>query len=934
MLLSPATSSTSRADIFRWDNGQVIPGTEGIVPGPGIDLANRQLQYAGLSSIDLTGADFLLCNLANANLAGADLTNASLSNATLTSANLTGAMVSKANFRATIGLTKEQLYSTASYQQKNLQGIAFGGEFGGASPPDLSGWDLSGQNLMTASFSLSTLTDANLAGANLTNADLGFSTLTDTNLSGANLTYATFIASTLTGANLTDAIVNGTTFGGTSSRGFTKEQLYSTASYRQKSLRGIRFRVMDLSGWDLSGQDLTNADLGISTLAGANLAGAIVSGANFEQVTGFTKEQLYTTANYQQKNLKRISFDDNNLTAWNLSGQDLTSATLRRSTLTSANLAEATVTGADFSSTTSRGFTKEQLYSTANYQQKKLQGIGLAANDLTGWDLSGQDLMKASFGYSKLSGANLTGATVTGADFGATTTHGFTKEQLYSTASYQQKILQGIGLGHFNDLTSWNLSGQNLTNANFLWSFLTNADLAGANLTNASLDVANLTNSNLAGAVVAGAIFSGTTSNGFTKEQLYSTSSYQHKNLEGIVFGQSNAAYLGGYINDLAGWDLSGQNLTNANFETTILTDTILADAIITGANFSDTTFNGFTKEQLYSTASYQQRNLQGIHLSFNNLTSWDLNGQDLSNADFSGSTLTAASLAGANLTNAHLGATLTDANLTTADLRGSKNVDLTGAISRNAIHPNGIVQGLDLAGGDTLMIRDDDGVADPPPDSWWLQSRPSIPITVHDQSVLINGGVLRLVFESDAWDSLISFEPGIPVTLGGTLELGFASGVDVQSQAGRTIRLFDWSGVTPTGIFNVESAHLWDLSRLYSAGEVTLLSATTLPGDFNSDGTLDAADYVVWRNGLGTTYTQTDYNTWRANFGKTAARAPAVADTFANASSANIPEPVTAAILSFALLPMCIASRKRWRQRPRPLTSPNRNFRGQLTLE
>ena len=34
------------------------------------------------------------------------------------------------------------------------------------------------------------------------------------------------------------------------------------------------------------------------------------------------------------------------------------------------------------------------------------------------------------------------------------------------------------------------------------------------------------------------------------------------------------------------------------------------------------------------------------------------------------------------------------------------------------------------------------------------------------------------------------------------------------------------------------------------------------LPGDYNQNGVVDSADYVVWRNGLGTTYTQNDYNT------------------------------------------------------------------------
>jgi hypothetical protein len=42
-------------------------------------------------------------------------------------------------------------------------------------------------------------------------------------------------------------------------------------------------------------------------------------------------------------------------------------------------------------------------------------------------------------------------------------------------------------------------------------------------------------------------------------------------------------------------------------------------------------------------------------------------------------------------------------------------------------------------------------------------------------------------------------------------------------------------------------------------------------PGDFNHDGAIDAADYVVWRNGLGSIYTQADYDLWRTHFGQTA---------------------------------------------------------------
>jgi hypothetical protein len=64
-------------------------------------------------------------------------------------------------------------------------------------------------------------------------------------------------------------------------------------------------------------------------------------------------------------------------------------------------------------------------------------------------------------------------------------------------------------------------------------------------------------------------------------------------------------------------------------------------------------------------------------------------------------------------------------------------------------------------------------------------------------------------------------------------------------------------------------------------------------PGDFNADDAVNAADYVVWRNGLGTTYTQADYDVWRAHFGQTAG---------SGATHASIPEPTTAALASFIL--------------------------------
>ncbi|HEY3395264.1 MAG TPA: hypothetical protein VGK58_21365, partial [Lacipirellulaceae bacterium] len=77
-----------------------------------------------------------------------------------------------------------------------------------------------------------------------------------------------------------------------------------------------------------------------------------------------------------------------------------------------------------------------------------------------------------------------------------------------------------------------------------------------------------------------------------------------------------------------------------------------------------------------------------------------------------------------------------------------------------------------------------------------------------------------------------------------------------------------------------------------YEENAVSLVVA--MPGDFNADGTVDAADYAVWRKTDGS---QQGYDNWRANFGATADGAAAVARSGATGSaSANaaIPEPAT----------------------------------------
>jgi uncharacterized protein YjbI with pentapeptide repeats len=152
------------------------------------------------------------------------------------------------------GLVKQQLYSTASYEAKNLGGIKLVNN-------DLAGWDFNGQNLTRSILSLATLTNANLTRANLANAMLNNATLTDANLTGAVVAGSDF-------SLYSDSVTLS---------GLAKEQLYSTASYQTKNLRGIGLSLNNLTGWEFTEQNLTNANLTRADARGAtglNVVGA------------------------------------------------------------------------------------------------------------------------------------------------------------------------------------------------------------------------------------------------------------------------------------------------------------------------------------------------------------------------------------------------------------------------------------------------------------------------------------------------------------------------------------------------------------------------------------------------------------------------------------------------------------------------------------
>jgi hypothetical protein len=185
--------------------------------------------------------------------------------------------------------------------------------------------------------------------------------------------------------------------------------------------------------------------------------------------------------------------------------------------------------------------------------------------------------------------------------------------------------------------------------------------------------------------------------------------------------------------------NLVGPDLTNANFSFAYLTDADLTSAHIRGANF---------------------------HYDAGYFNPWGRWGWGWGWYPPRGSGITLSQL-------------YSTASYQERDLRGVTRIDLLNATTLDIILPSGHIDGLDLGVGELMVVRDYDGN----PRSFIAP----IPITVDRNLSIDPGGTLRIVFDEDDWNSTISLAPGIPVTLGGTLELIFAGDVNVANQMGVT---------------------------------------------------------------------------------------------------------------------------------------------------
>lgn len=163
-------------------------------------------------------------------------------------------------------------------------------------------------------------------------------------------------------------------------------------------------------------------------------------------------------------------------------------------------------------------------------------------------------------------------------------------------------------------------------------------------------------------------------------------------------------------------------------------------------------------------------------------------------------------------------------------------------------------------------------------------------------------GSTLEMdVFDSTAFDRL---EVTGVLTAGGSLAVSLDPAAP-DLEEGDAFDVLDFASAT--GAFTelalpaLDLGLVWDVSQLYTDGVLAINAGVA--GDYNDDGTVNAADYTVWRNNVGASagtipndgdlrvIGPAQYATWKANYGVSLASLAAL-------ESATVPEPSGLALL------------------------------------
>jgi hypothetical protein len=103
------------------------------------------------------------------------------------------------------------------------------------------------------------------------------------------------------------------------------------------------------------------------------------------------------------------------------------------------------------------------------------------------------------------------------------------------------------------------------------------------------------------------------------------------------------------------------------------------------------------------------------------------------------------------------------------------------------------------------------------------------------------------------------------------------------------------WSSNAGTSNVRWQDGDFNDDEAVDHADLRVLLDSASLRGDYNFDGSVDAADYVVWRKGILPAFVPSDYDNWRQNFGESASQGAG--------SGGAVPEPAAVTLSLMTLL-------------------------------
>ena len=282
----------------------------------GCEFVAQDLRNAVFDGCDLDGVLFYQCNLSGASFRDTRLCGMNITDCQIVKADFRGALINgvvgmsggltsppQSRWPHDMYLSEEQLTSTRSYKVRDLSRCVIS-QYDRTSPHrpayNLQSANLEAAYLAHGDFSRCDLSNARIDGISIVCCELAFSQLASTsNFRSARALRGAHLADVrISGrADFSGIDLNGTVFSRVSADDFDftdaditkcaflstigKDQLHRTQNFKRGQLWQMHFEGLDLSGCDLSNMDLTRTQFVGCDFTRASLAGTCLNGSQF-----------------------------------------------------------------------------------------------------------------------------------------------------------------------------------------------------------------------------------------------------------------------------------------------------------------------------------------------------------------------------------------------------------------------------------------------------------------------------------------------------------------------------------------------------------------------------------------------------------------------------------------------------------------------------